>query len=574
MKVLLVHPEDNLPSDKSSGAWDLVVDFSRAPVSTYERWSKQAACPVISIYEFAKEIDDLRLTGELLQLGRDSVVDRYGIDWWDVLSLGIVPDLLKLMLVDRLAKYIDRPCELHATRSFLQATIVQNFLNCTLRIRQSPFQSVITRIRHYSGVISKLDASQLSQVIEDKFDQHHGIRRRLSRWKSLGNAPVVLLPSAYVNVSRMAVRYAELFPDQPFLLVYARRSGKLQSLPANVFMVPLDSYFDSPCSKEEHLFDQWQILRKKLIHEEKLFEAADRVGMLDKVESGLHWGLRVRDAWRNVLDREPIVGCLCADDTNPYTRIPLLLAKNRGIPTIACHHGALDCWMSLKTPAADFYLAKSEMERDYLIRRCHVAQEKIVSGGPAQPYRLEPTTEPSGRTWMVFFTEPYEASGWRSEAVYRDLLPRLCSLAQTCGLKLVFKLHPFESIRGHRRKLRRILGEKEREIEVIAGPLSDELWEKTKFALTVGSSTALECTARKIPVFLCTWLRDPYSGYVQQYAKFGVGHALKSPEDIADIPHLLGSQNPSSAKMEQSIDARLFRRLFSTDCCLATASNG
>jgi hypothetical protein len=572
MKVLLLHPEDDLPYHKSIHGWDLVVDFGGAPASTYEQWSKQAACPIISIYEFAKEIDDLRLCRNLLQSGMGFVVDRCGIDWWDILSLGIVPDLLKLVLVDRLAKYIDRPCELHSTRPFPLATALQNLLGCTLGIQHRPFQSITRRFRRYSGVLSKLDAAQLAQVTQDKFDRHHAMRRRLSRRKSPGNAPVILLPSAYVNVSRMAVRYAELLPDQRFLLVFARRSGKLQLLPPNVSMVPLDPYFDSSSRSEQHLFDEWQILRKRLC-DDKIFRVADRPGMLEKVESGLRWGLQVRDAWRNVLDREPIVGCLCADDTNPYTRIALLLAKDRGIPTVACHHGALDCWMTIKNLAADSYLAKSEVERDYLICTCHVARERIVLGGPARPTRLQPTTECSQRTWMVFFTEAYEASGWRGEEVYRDLLPRLCSLAQDCVLKLVFKLHPFDSIRGHRRKLRRILGQKEREIEVVAGPLSDDLWQKTRFALTVESSTALECTAKGIPVFLCTWLRDPHAGYVQQYAKFGVGHAINSPEEITEIPHLLGLQNPLSPRIEESIAPDSFRGLFSTACCLAAASN-
>ena len=174
---------------------------------------------------------------------------------------------------------------------------------------------------------------------------------------------------------------------------------------------------------------------------------------------------------------------------------------------------------------------------------------------------------------MVFFTEPYEISGWRSEEVYLDLLPRLCSLAQTCGLKLVFKLHPFESIRGHRKKLRRILGEKQCEIEVIAGPLTDDLWRKTKFALTVESSTALECAAKGIPVFLCTWLRDSYTGYVRQYAKFGAGHMLESPEQIADIPHLLEKQNRTTAATEKIIDGETLQALFSANYSMPAAIN-
>jgi hypothetical protein len=294
--------------------------------------------------------------------------------------------------------------------------------------------------------------------------------------------------------------------------------------------------------------------------------------MLERVASGLHWGLAVRDAWANVLETECVAGCLCADDSNPYTRIPLLLAKNRGLQTIACHHGALDCCMALKTLATDFYLAKTEMERDYLVEQCHLARERIVLGGPGDCGRLTPQGARE-RSHIVFFSEPYEASGWRSEEVCRDLAPRLYSLAQSCGLKLAFKLHPFESLRGHRKKLRGILGEQQREIEVIAGPLTDDLWRKTRFALTVESSTALECAARGVPVFLCTWLRDPYAGYAPQYAKFGVGHALHSPEQISDIPRLLENQDCPELTTEKAIDPELLQDLLSANRCLPVAVN-
>ena len=574
MRVLLLHPEDRLPAGQFVRGWDLIVDFGRAPGATYQDWSRQEGCPIISVFEFARGIDDLRQCRKLLRWGTGCIIDRYGIDWWDILSLGLVPDFLKLLLVDRLAKYIDRPCDLYLTRPFPLATALQNFLNCTLTVQARGLYTITARLRHYSGILSKFDAAQLSQIIQDKFDRHHAMRSKLLRTKTSSTIPVVLLPSAYVNVSRMAVRYAELLPEHQFLLVFARASGKLPSLPANVSMDPLDAYFESSTGKEEHLLDLWRILRRKLIREENLFAAADRAGMLETVESGLRWGARVRDAWHNVFDRERVVACLCADDTNPYTRIPLRLAKSRGVSTVACHHGALDCWMALKNPAADSYLAKTEMECDYLTNACNVGPEKIVMGGPGCHARAEAMTGSCERNWLVFFTEPYEISGWRNEEIYIDLLPRLLSLAENRGLKLVFKLHPFESTRGHRKKLRRILGRREREIEVLAGPLSDDLWHKIRFALTVESSVALECAERGIPVFLCTWMRDPYSGYAQQYAKFGVGQALESPEGIADIPELPSAHYHSLTNMKENIAPEMLRQLFTKNDCLAMASNG
>ncbi len=141
--------------------------------------------------------------------------------------------------------------------------------------------------------------------------------------------------------------------------------------------------------------------------------------------------------------------------------------------------------------------------------------------------------------WLVFFTEPYEAAGWRSDEVYSNLLPELWSLAQSSGMKLVFKLHPFESVKGHRRMLRKYLPQQEPEIMVIAGAPSEQLWVNTRCALTVQSTVALQCASLGIPVFLCHWLRDLTSGYVEQFAKYGVGHILESAEELSEIPRIL-----------------------------------
>ncbi len=541
MKVLLLHPEDKFPPSGPASRWDLVVDFGRAPVSTYESWSREAGCRVISLYEFAEEIKDLHRTRNLLQPGMGQIVDRCGIDWWDVLSLEIEPDLQQMMLIHRLAKELNRDCELYSSRPGPLATALQVLLGGELINLEDRFQRGLRGARHYLDVVPRLDAVQLAQVFQDKFDREHSVRRRLARrWHSSGQ-PLVLLPSAYVNVSRTAVAYAAVLPSQQFLLVCARNTAKLKDLPANVSMTSLDSYF-IPADQQEiaSLFQSWARLKIRLIASAEEFRAADAVGVLRRMPSLIRWGVAVCNAWKRVFESETFVACLCADDSNPYTRIPLILAKKRGLPAIACHHGAMDSWMATKTQHADFYLAKGEMERDYLLRVCQLAGETIVIGAPnASLAPLEHRNE-AHRPWLVFFTEPYEAWAWRRDEVYRDLLPRLSSLAQTCGLKLVFKIHPFESVKSHRRLLRRHLPEEEaRQIGVLAGPPSPQLWQNTRFALTVQSTVALECTCLGIPVFLCSWLRDPYNAYLPQYASFGIGQTLNSPVDLERVPQML-----------------------------------
>lgn len=556
MKVLLVHPKDDPPSD---ARWDLIVDFGRAPAATYERWSRETGSVVTSIYDFAEGARDLRLCRKLLASGMGVLVDEHGIDWWDVLSLRLVSDLQQLILLERLLKSIDSPVQLHATRPLRLARVFQQRLNSPMLCEPLGFRRCG---RDLWRKFRRLDRVQVAQILQDKFDRHHTIRSVFTMKRSGLHGPAVLLPTAYVNVSRMAVRYAELLPEQKFLLACARRSGELQSFPANVATVSLGPYFAFRPIRDTRLMHDWGLLRKRLVETEPIFEAAEDCGILEGVGSDLQWLLRIRDAWINVLDREHVTGCFSADDTNPYTRIALLVTKARGLPTVACHHGALDYWMAFKNPVADCYLAKTELENDYLIHRCGIPPEKVILGGPnGSSVRLGADRNKKG--FIVWFTEAYEASGWRREEVYRDLLPRLYALAQSCGLKLVLKLHPFDSVSDHRRKLRNILKSDAGCVEIIDGPTNAELWGDIRFALTAESSIALECAARRIPIFLCTWLRDCYSGYSEQYAKFGVGISLQSSEQIADIPSLLASHQASRAPAEQSIAPEVLQGLFS-----------
>ena len=575
MKILLLHPGDDLPEGKRCGEWDTIVDFGRAPASTYDSWSKQTGCRVMSLFDFSEDTHDLRRCRDLLRLGMGHLIDGQGLDWWDVVSLELVPDLLQLMLTDRLAKLITTPYELYSSRPLPLATFLEKRLGVKIEILASVWRSAQQRVRHYAGVLSRLNSAQLAQVVQDKFDPFHSMRRRLYRRRFVTNRrPIILLPSAYVNVSRAAVSYAELVPNYEFLLVWARRNARLGSLPANVRAAPLDSYFRPTGDNEaDALQAKWRILKPKLLETAVEFRDADSAGMLDRIPSRLRWAVRIGAAWNNVFESENITGCLCADDTNPYTRIPLMMAKNKGIPTLACHHGALDSWMTLKTLQADFYLAKCEMEDDYLQRVCGVEEERIALARLTQSRTFRSATDRGKAPWLVFFTEPYQTAHWRSGEVYRELLPKLWELAQSCGLTLVFKLHPFESVKSHRRILRRYLPEHERRIEIVAGPPSAELWRKTRVAMTVQSSTALECAEHGIPVFLCAWLRDSYSGYVRQYARFGVGQVLESAEQIAEIPRLLETYDdrPLRQSAPPTIDSVELVRLFAGTYSLPVA---
>src|ERR1700736_485190 len=298
MKVLLLHPEDALAQSYPVQRWDLVVDIGRAPAETYQRWSREAGCSVISIYDHAEETEDLYRLRELLRLGAGRVTDQWGIDWWEVLSLEIASHLQQLMLVRRLSKELDAGCELYSSRPDRLATALQKLLDARLTILESGFQSIIHRAKHCRNLFSHLDAVQLLQVLEDRFDSEHSIRRYFTRRRQTSGQPIILLPSAYINVSRTALSYAEQLPDHQFLLAHSRSNAKLSSLPKNVRSASLTPYF-VPSNKREtsSLIESWSALRKQLIGAAEEFNTADAVGLLGRIPALLLWGIALRDAW-------------------------------------------------------------------------------------------------------------------------------------------------------------------------------------------------------------------------------------------------------------------------------------
>ena len=546
MKILLLHPEDGLDGHWVRERWDQVVDLGRAPASVYDEWSLTLGTRVSSIYDLAVEIDDLRDWRGLIAFGAGHVVDHVGIDWWDVVAIILQRELQDLRLVQRLASKIGSCDHLKVTRPSPLAEALSLELGRRLEVEQSDLaRRLARRVARYRRAAADLSFTQFRQVVYDKYDSNYKWRRRFAGGKVRGNRPVVLLPSAYSNVTKTALRYAAVLPEQEFLLMLARESAAISPLPPNVKGASLAAFATSQLNPEElrKLHEEWDRLEARLA-EHPDFRLAARLGILRGGRRWLRWGLVVRDAWNNVFNEQHVIGCLSGDDSNAYSRIPLLIARSRNVPAIACHHGALDGAMAFKSPPFSTYLVKGEMERDYLERVCGVDARRLRVAAPAAS-RASQAAWSKHAPWVVFFSEAYETDFWRTEAIYREVLPRLCALARRSGKSMVLKLHPFESLRQRERMVKQILGTEDRKtVKVTAAPFSDEILRNTWCAVSVESTTAFECATAGIPAFLCGWLRHSYVAYAQQYARYGVARMLEHPDDLLQIPEMLTAAVP------------------------------
>jgi hypothetical protein len=266
-----------------------------------------------------------------------------------------------------------------------------------------------------------------------------------------------------------------------------------------------------------------------------------------------------------VLQSHAVTAVLCGDDLNYATRLPLILAQNEGLNAVYCSHGALDSGFFFKKPYADSYLVKGDMERDYLERAAAIARDRILVGAPGNGAPLP--TEPRTADAIVFFSQPYEVTGGRVEAIYDQIIPRLYAVATASKRRLIIKLHPFESTQVRRALVNAALVDTDRnEVEVIGGVAPEQVMSRAWCGVTIDSSVAVECAMHDIPFFLCGWLDFTADGYVQQFARYGVAEVLRSAEDIHHIPQIVADYRPDPGRRQRirqaaepnQLDALLF----------------
>ena len=544
MRVLFLHPEDApVRGVWLREHWDLIVDLAFAGASTYADWAQQLKTRVLSIHSFVRETESYRWVNQLFERGRGRLLDEDGLDWWEILAMESYQDLHSLFLLQQLRGEFSRDqVELAATRPHKLARMAEQMFRAPVRYLAHGEANVFERLRRTLRSVRNLRAAQVAEIAFDKWDPNYQLRRRWTRNIRGGlSDPTVLLPSAYSNVTRSALAYAALLPDRKFLLVTTRRNAVPQHMPANVRLRSLAACAppeESTQKESAELKEQWGNLLRKMTSESDDMAYAASAGVWEYIPAHLQHGVHLRETWKNVLDAEPIIGVLCGDDLNYHTRLPLMLARRRGLNAVYCSHGALDGGFLFKAPTADSYLVKGEMEKDYLERTGAVGPDQIVLGAPGPKQFADRSGQ--ARDAVVFFSQPYEVEGGRVESFYRDVIPPLCEGARRARRKVIVKLHPFESKRARQSLLDSVLPPEMRtEVQVFDGSTPEKVMARAWCGITVDSSVAVECALRGIPFFLCGWLDNAGMGYLQQFSKFGVARVLESPDDIAQIPEMV-----------------------------------
>jgi hypothetical protein len=580
MRILLLHPDDvPLRGEWSNSRWDLIVDLGFAGASVYEEWSRKTGSRVITLYQF-EEQEGYRRVKRGLTAGHGKLLDRIGLDWWEILAPCAYQEQQAIYLVTQLGRELGAgPIELVATRAHPHARLLSLATGWPVRNVVATPSSWSRLVPRVVAAAQDLRPSQMLEIAFDKWDPSYHFRSRVTKFRRARlKEPVVLLPSAYSNVTRVQLAYAAQLRNRRFLLATTRRSGESRALPANVDAVSLSAYAGSSIatkSETAELITAWNRLKRELGQVEDLHEGFQAC-LWDYFPPQLETGLRLRDAWRSLLSSEPVTGVLCGDDLNYHTRLPLILAQSMGHRAVYCSHGALDGGVLFKKSYADLHLVKGEMERDYVLKVSDIEPERVQIAAPEQQHEVGHLRGPQSGE-IVLFSQPYEVSGGRAGEIYREILSPLIKVARQLNRRIVVKLHPFESARGRGRLLRSLLSADELDrVKVSAAPAS-EILVHTFLAIGLDSSVAVECTQRGIPYFMCGWLDFNGFGYMRQFARFGAGSVLEKPQDILSIPQRIAAFERDGAKIrplwQAAANAVLDQILFGTECAHPTSAS-
>jgi hypothetical protein len=564
MRVLLLHPNDRPESAHwSAQKWDRVIDLGIAPACTYERWSALFNCPVNDLGSQRIGPAPVR---EAITLGSGALRDEHGVDWWDVISTQFLQHMYRVAALQNIVarETVRSEDQIFVSRGCFDSQALEIILGHPHPLPTlSAGSGLFRKLKRRCEQSRNLTRSQIRQIIFDKYDPEHRVRSNFSTTRAQLNRPAVLLPTAYVNVTRLALEFSAILPEVQFLLVVARRSGWSKALAPNVSQVDFAAYTSRHFDEKKYgdLCSRWAVLRATLI-KNPLLRVLFAAGIFNSFPGILRRWLVIRNAWLNVFESEPITSVFSCDDNNPYTGIPLLLAKHRGLQSIACHHGALDGHRMVKEPFADVLLAKGEMERDYLLKTCGISFQQVELGAPTKSGVSNFSRRESS---IIFFSEDYEVSGARVEEFYRAVLPFLAKLASDNHKELIIKLHPAESCRDRKRIIGRVLcSEGCVRYRIVVGPLTTEMMKQAWFAVTVISSAALDCAFFGVPVFFCRWLENWPFRYGEQFEKFGVGKQLNSALELTKIPELLQSfEARDSRDLRSPIRPETFCKLLS-----------
>src|SRR5947199_2897744 len=230
MRILLLHPDDSLENGPCQQKWDQVIDLGKGGCDFYRRSTLQLGCPVVPLDSLRVGVEDFQWVREISESGRNRLLDAEGLDWWELTAIFFHQQIELLGVLRRFAENLKSSDELYITRPGFYADALRFLLRDRLQVLSSRIESNRSALRYVRSA-ARFPIAQLAEILWDKYDSNYFLRRRFTGGRKPSRNPVVLLPSAYVNVSRMAIAYARTVPKMDFLLVATRRSGWLAENP-------------------------------------------------------------------------------------------------------------------------------------------------------------------------------------------------------------------------------------------------------------------------------------------------------------------------------------------------------
>jgi hypothetical protein len=223
-------------------------------------------------------------------------------------------------------------------------------------------------------------------------------------------------------------------------------------------------------------------------------------------------------------------------------------ARRQSIPTVLLQHGILGDFCQFVDPPADHYIVRGWFWREFLSGAA-AAKAKILN--PAEPAvaRLAASAD---RRAILFLTAPFGMQEFWPTADLDDILRTLLQATSETNAELIVRVHPLESLRAHKAKVREIgaVSATLAKVTFSQGASLDPILERSAVAVTFASTAFLDCLRHRVPVVSFRW--HDFSLW-RQLEERGVFHFAASLAELrrivqrgidGDLPPFAGDIEP------------------------------
>ena len=249
---------------------------------------------------------------------------------------------------------------------------------------------------------------------------------------------------------------------------------------------------------------------------------------LKHLRSGMHITSLIQHFFTLTSPRALIVG------NNGHEQYGLLIAKEKKIPTLLLQHGVFGDYYQFEDNTVDYYIARGEFWRDFLIKTARI--RTLIINPAAHKKVVNINSVEIKKPFVVYFSL-FHPSIEKKNRFCEERDSQLLSIAHAVNDadgKLIIRFHPRDLITIHQQYIKKLYKANKINIDVQFSHKENisELVKGASAAIMYFSTVFMDCLSLDVPIISYDWLNFPHKKHIEGYGIFNFAKNLSELYDM------------------------------------------